>query len=266
MPTPHRLGRGLLLDLTLLTLATGQTSHAQNLTGSVTAYEHPAYAGVASHFAISNAQANGAFVFEGDVVIFCSDLPARSLDEDISSYPFALTNANSAISIGSIDDFDIWDRYTTPQDEGLAKAQAHWFIDNYYEDYFINPPASEESARQYAFQNVLWEIMADGGTAAGLDFTTGNTNRSRFSPSGSRSAPELWSHMTTLVNAINASGVDSSYEEQFQIYGALDSRDGYQDYFLLAATTEAMAVPEPSTSMLVLAAGTLLAGRRQRHF
>ena len=59
----------------------------------------------------------------------------------------------------------------------MALSMALWLVDNYYDSYFQHPGA-EASEKQYAFQNVLWEIFGDGGTPEGLDFGTGNINRS----------------------------------------------------------------------------------------
>lgn len=260
--SPRR--RGLFLALFAMAALAANQADSQTLTGIVEEFEHTEYAGISSHFSVTDARVDGVSLYDGNVVIFCSDLAARSIDEDGISYPYVFTQENSPLSIGSMDDFHVWSRYSTPQNEAIAQAQAHWLVDNFYESYFVSTPSGETSARQYAFQNVIWEIMGDGGTAAGLDFTTGNINRSKFAPGGSADAPELWAHMNTLVDAINASGVTGDYVSRYQIFAALDSRDGYQDYFALASTPEAMLVPEPSTGALVLLASGLMVSRRRR--
>ena len=40
--------------------------------------------------------------FGGEVVIFCSDVDARSPDEDALAYPYTLTNANSDFALGTM--------------------------------------------------------------------------------------------------------------------------------------------------------------------
>ncbi|MEP4078127.1 PEP-CTERM sorting domain-containing protein [Haloferula sp.] len=265
MYSPFLNHRGLILGLFALSFLAAETVQSQTLTGEVNAYDHTDYAGTASHFSLGNARVEGEFLFEGDVVIFCSDIAARSIDRDIDTYPYTLTEDNSPITMGLIEDFDVWSRYSNTQDEAVAQAQAHWLVNNFYESYFVNTPAGETHARQYAFQNALWEIMGDGGTDEGLNFTNGNINRSKFSTGGSSEAPELWAHMNILIDAVNAANVESGYKSQFQIFAALDSRDGYQDYFALASTVEPMLVPEPSSSGLILFSLGLMIARRRRN-
>lgn len=244
-------------------LAFGLPSLAQTLTGDLTAFDHPEYAGVASHFRISNAEAGGEGIYDGELIMFCSDLAARSLDEDISSYPYQLTSANSSLSLGSLDQFDVWDRYSTSQDEALATAQLHWLVDNFYISHFLAAPSGEESLRQYAFQNVIWEIFGDGATSNGLDLTNGNIRRSKFGPSGSSSSPELWSEMNNLISAVENSGVTAAYEGRYEVFGVLDSRGGYQDYFAISAQPDTFAVPEPATGLMLIGCCALLLRRRR---
>ncbi len=245
----------------LLAILLGTLASAQDLTGLVEAYEYPQYAGVSSHFSASELQFMGEQVFNGEAFLFCSDLAARSIDEDITSYPYALSPSNSTLTMGSLEVMDVWDRYLTPQDEGVARAEVRWLVDNYFESWFLNP-SSDADARRYAFQNAIWEIFGDGGTSAGLDFETGNIDRSKFGPGGSSSSPLLWGYMNQLIQAVEGSGVDDSYVPVYQFSAALDSRAGYQDYLILAASP-ALMVPEPSAAVFCLL-GSVVALRRRR--
>ena len=233
---------------------TASAVHAQNITGNLNAYNHPSYAGIAAHFRIDNLQVDSSQFFGGTGNIFCSDLAATSLDEDSQVYPRSVT-----LGYGEIEDMDIWDRYSTPQNESLAAAQVRWLFDNRYDSYFLNPGANA-SAKQYAFQNVIWEIMGDGGTAAGLDFSTGNINRSKFSDTLTYGTA-LWSIMNQLLSDVENSGVDGSYTAKTKIYAAFDSRAGYQDYIFVA--NEVALVPEPSSALLGLVGLSLLFKRRR---
>jgi len=237
-------------------LLTGQV-----ITGELTPIEHPAYTQVASHFGIADFAAEGISMFGGEVVIFCSDYAARSLDEDGFAFPYALTPANSMLSVGTPNDLDIWGRYPTPQNEAQALGMAMWLIDHYYYDYFV-APTSDVSARQYAFQNTLWEIFGDGGTAAGLDYSTGDIIRSRFAPGGATEELTVWAYMTTLLNAVKDANVDGSYVPATQVQIALDSRPGYQDYLLLDASP--VHAPEPGILMLGMVSALIGIARRRR--
>ena len=228
---------------------------AQSITGTLNAYTHSNYAGIAAHFRIDNLQVGGAQFFGGVGNIFCSDLDGKSLDEDSKVYPRSVT-----LTFGGIEDLDIWDRYSTPQNESLATAQVSWLIDNRYDSYFLNAGVNADE-KQYALQNVIWEIMGDGGTAAGLDFSTGNIDRSKFSNSNSYGTT-LWTVMNDLLDDVKNSGVDGSYVATSEIYTALDSRSGYQDYFFVA--NEVTVVPEPSTALLGFVGGLALVLRRRR--
>lgn len=236
------------------------SSRAAVVTGDLRAIDHPQYAGIASQFSIENARADGTQIYDGEIFIFCADLAARSLDEDLSNYPHSLTTGNSNLSIGTLEEFDVWDRYSTQQDESLAIAQIHWLVDNFYESHFTSPTPGSENLSQYALQNVIWEIFGDGGTPEGLSFDDGNIDRSRFQSS----SPALWSEMNFLLDAVANSGVTGSYVSTYTILGVLDDRDGYQDYLALAATPELMAVPEPGVTLLGASAALLLLRRRGR--
>lgn len=229
------------------------------LTGELQPVEHLEFAGIASQFLINDARVDGETLYDSQVFIFCSDVAAKSLDEDSLSYPHALTVGNSPLAIGALEDFDVWDRYGTTQDEALAIAQVHWLVDNYYESHFLSPVAGSESLMQYAFQNAIWEIFGDGGTATGLNFSDGNIDRSRFRFSD----PDLWNEMNSLIDAVSVSGVGTSYVSTYNVLGVLDERDGYQDYLALAASPELMAVPEPNTAILLGGLAILLIVRRR---
>jgi len=257
----HGGKRGVAAVLaTMLTIWAG-AAKGQVITGDLTPIEHPAYAGIASHFDIEDFAASGVSMFGGEVVIFCTDLAARSLDEDQLGFPYSLTQANSMLSVGSPDQLDVWGRYSTPQDEAQALGMAMWLIDNFYYDYFVDP-SSDASARQYAFQNTLWEIFGDGGTAAGLDFSTGNIIRSRFGPGGSTENPLLWGYMTNLLDAVANAPVGEGYTPSSEVQIALDSRTGYQDYLMVDASP--VPVPEPGVWMLGLMAAIFGVARRRR--
>ncbi|MCH7225330.1 hypothetical protein [Haloferula sp. A504] len=236
------------------------SSFAQTITGSIEAIEHPSYAGIASNFRISNARVDGETIYDGEILIFCADLDAISLDEDLSSYPHELSSTNSPLVLGAIENFDIWDRYSKTQDEAYAMAMLHWFVDHHYESAFLNG----DETSQYAFQNVVWEIFGDGGTANGLNFNTGNIDRSKFSPYGRKEAPELWAAMNAMLDTIENSGVDASYSPKYQLLGIEDVRPDHQDYLALAATLDPMAIPEPGVPSLLGVAGLFLACRRSR--
>lgn len=233
---------------------------AVQLTGELQAIDHPTFAGIASHFVINDARVGGETIYDSQVFIFCSDVAASSLDEDSLSYPHTLTEANSPLSIGALDDFDIWDRYSTTQDELLAIAQIHWLVDNYYESHFLNPTPGSEDMLQYALQNVIWEIFADGGTSLGLNFRNGNVTRSQFR----FTQRALWNEMNRILNAVETSGVTADYVSTYNILGVLDEREGYQDYLALAADPVLMEIPEPDIALLAGGFGVLLILRRRR--
>lgn len=242
----------------LAAFSAGAQLMAQGVTAMIDAIDHPSYAGVASQFVLTELMVDGETIYNGSGFLFCVDYEGISLDQDSNIYPRIVDN----LSVGAFEDMDVWNRFSNAQDQALAVATARWFIDNYYESYFLTS-ATNQDARQYAFQNVLWEILGDGGTAAGLSFTTGNINRSKFGPGGSIDSPVLWGIMTSLLDDVNASGVTSAYQPQFEVLVALDPRPDHQDYFILAANPSLMAIPEPS-SAAVAALGSLLVFFRRR--
>lgn len=232
---------------------------AQSITGTLTAYDHSDYAGIASHFRIENAQYLGEAVPAGSVNIFGADFEAYSLDEDPGVYPRPVD-----LTVATVDNLDTWERFSVSQNEAYTKAQLHWLIDNYYDSFFLNTPDNTD-ARQYAFQNVIWEIMYDGGTPAGLNFSTGLLDRDKFSNTAVY-GPELWFYMTGLLSAVDNSGVTAAYAGSTTVYSALDSRPGYQDYILLTtdlSEQELTSMPEPRILLLALL-GAPLALRRRR--
>lgn len=261
---PRRRGTlPCLVKIACLFFAVVGGAQAQTITGSLTPYSHPQYAAIDSHFLVTGAQIDGQTAYNGSMVIICTDIAAISIDEDPVTYPVTLDGSYPPLTAGVADQLDVWDRYA-PRDEALATAQAMWLIDSYYVDYFTSPPGAETSARQYAFQNALWEIFGDGGTGSPLDYSSGNINRSKFAPSGGSSAPELWTHMNILIDAVNNSGVTADYDPTLEWYTALDARSGYQDYLALSLDASLMHAPEPTSGMLAVLSGALLLGRRRR--
>lgn len=232
---------------------------SQTITASMTAINHNSYAGVAAQFHLTNLKAGGQEILGGEGYLFCADLVGRSLDEDSQTYPRITSN----LTLGTMEQMKIWGRFSNTQNEPLARAMAHWVIDTYYESHFINP-ANNASARQYAFQNVLWEIFGDGGTTNGLNYGNGNINRSKFGPYGSDSSPTLWSYMTNMLDATKASGVNAGYVPKYKVLVAIDSRSTHQDYLLLAANPSLMIVPEPSSTALIAIGLSLALTRRKR--
>jgi len=243
----HPLRRGTLtclprlLPLLPLLLALQAGADAQTITGSLSSFSHPQYALTDAHFLITGAQIDGQSVYNGSMVIICTDLAATSIDEDGLTYPISLTGSYPPISQGVTAQLDVWDRYT-PRDEALASAQAMWLIDTYYVDYFTDAPVAEEDERQL----------------------TGNINRSKFGPSGGSSAPELWDHMNILIDGVNNSGITASYQPTHEWFTALDARTGYQDYIALSLDASLMHTPEPTSGSLALLSGALLLARRRR--
>lgn len=244
-----------LLGPLLLTLL-ASPAQAQSLQGDLSPYDHPAYAGIASHFLLGNATVDGQTIFNGTAVMLCSDYLSKSLDEDPDPYSSPIS-----IGFGTMEEMDVWDRFTASQDEGLVLAQVRWVADNYYEDYFLNPVGAI-NAKQYAFQNVIWEIFYDGGTAAGLDWSTGRLDRDKFANTATYGT-ELWSYMNELLDAVENSGVTSAYQGSIPIYATLDTRPGYQDYILITSDLAYPNIPEPGTALLSLL-GTALLFRRRR--
>ncbi len=247
-----------LLQLAQLSLVLSTGLSAQNITADLYSVPHSTYAGIASQFRLENLQVDGQSVYSGRAYLFCADLPGRSLDEDSKTYPRVI----NTLSVGTMDQMEVWNRFSNAQNQSLAKAQAHWLVDNYYSSYFLNPQ-NNSNARQYAFGNMLWEIFGDGGTADGINFSNGNIDRSKFAPGGSSDSPTLWGYMRTLANAVNNSGVDQNYVPTFEIKVALDSRADHQDYLMLAANPNLMTVPEPTVAGLAFI-GSLLMVRRRR--
>lgn len=250
--------RIIIAILSLAFAAISIKSEAQTVTASMTAVTHNSYAGVASQFHLTNLKADGQEILGGEAYLFCADLVGQSLDEDSQTYP----RITSDLTLGTMEQMEVWSRFSNTQNEPFARATAHWFVDTYYESHFLNP-ASDTSARQYAFQNVLWEIFGDAGTSNDLSFYTGNINRMKFSPWGSDYNPTLWSYMTDLLGSVKNSGIDASYLPKYEVLVALDSRSTYQDYLLLAADPSLMTIPETSSSAL-LALGFSLALVRRR--
>ena len=221
---------------------------AQTLTATLTSIPHTTYAGIDSQFRLDDLLIDGEMLYAGSAYLFCADLPGRSLDEDPGSYPRPVTT----LTLGSMEDMEIWNRFSNPQDKYLALAMAYWLVDNYYDSYFLNT-ANNTNARQYAFGNVLWEIFGDGATSAGLNFATGNIDRSRFGPGGGSYSPNLWGYMNTLLTAVQNSGVTAAYQPTYNILVAHDSRAEYQDYLLLASDpVHMLVVPEPASALLCM--------------
>lgn len=259
-PTDLSTRRLNIAILSLIIAALSHPTHAQTITASMTAITHNSYAGVAAQFHLTNLKAGGNEILGGEGYLFCADLVGRSLDEDSQTYPRLTSN----LTLGTMEQMSIWDRFNNTQDEPLARAMAHWAIDTYYESHFLNP-VNNTSARQYAFQNVIWEIFGDGGTSAGLNFSTGNINRSKFGPYGSDSSPTLWSYMTSMLDGVKNSGVTTSYVPKYEVLVALDSRSTYQDYLLLAANTAPTTIPETSSTALIAVGLSMLVIRRKRN-
>jgi len=69
--------------------------------------------------------------------------------------------------------------------------------------------------------------------------------------------------MTTMLAAVQNSGVTTGYKNQYEVLVALDTRSGYQDCLMLAANPSLVVVPEPS-SVPLGRAGVLLTLRRRR--
>jgi len=254
-----KLSHGLIVITGFAVLALAQALHAQSVTGTIMAIDHNSYAGVASQFRIDSLKVGGETIYNGRGYLFCADIVGKSIDEDPGSYPRTAPN----LTLGTLDQMEIWNRFGNTQDEALARASAYWFIDNFYESEFINP-ADNASARQYAFQNVVWEIFGDAGTSNGLNFSNGNINRAKFSPSGISSNPALWGYMNTYLQAVQNSGVTSGYTSKYEVLVALDPRSSHQDYLLLAANPSLMVVPEPSSAGIAMLGGLLLLARRRR--
>jgi hypothetical protein len=259
IPHPMKTMRIRIVMSSMVIATILSKANAQTVTASMTAINHNSYAGIAAQFHLTNLEAGGQQILGGEGYLFCADLVGQSLDEDSGSYPRVTSN----LVLGTMDQMKIWGRFSNAQNEPLARAMAHWTIDTYYETHFLNP-VNNASSRQYAFQNVLWEIFGDGGTSAGLNFSSGNINRSRFGPLGSDSSPTLWSYMTGMLDAVKASGVDASYVTKYEVLVALDSRSTYQDYLLLSADPNFMLIPEPSSSALIALGLSLSLARRKR--
>jgi hypothetical protein len=225
---------------------------AQTLSGYLNEYAHTAYAGSSSQFRMDDAKLNGVSYLGGTVNLFCADLPGTSIDQDISTYP----HYHASFTVGSLNQMTIWSRFSNTQNEALAIAMMRWLVDNYYVSNFLTP-ANNEHARRYAFQNVIWEVLGDGGTSAGLSFTTGNINRSKFAPGGSAYDATLWTYMSQMLTAVSSAGVTTAYQPVLQVEAALDARSSYQDYLIVP-------IPEPSAALLAGLAGLLAMGRRRR--
>jgi hypothetical protein len=256
METPRFIFTMLSLALAVISLP----AHSQTITANMTAITHNSYAGVAAQFHLTDLKAGGQQILGGDGYLFCADLVGRSLDEDSQTYPRITSN----LSLGTMEQMTIWNRFGNTQDEPLARAMAHWAIDTYYESHFINT-ANNTSARQYAFQNVIWEIFGDGATSSGLNFNTGNVNRSKFGPTGSNSSPTLWTYMNNMLDGVKNSGVDANYVPKLEVLVALDSRSTYQDYLLIAANPSLATIPEPSSTTLIALGISLALARRKRN-
>ncbi len=244
--------------LALIGIKAITTLNAQNISASISKIDHTSYAGVASQFVLTDLRVDGKTFYNGSGYLFCADYEGKSLDQDGGSYP----RIESSLTLGKMEDMEVWNRFNNTQDEAAARSMANWFIDNYYESSFLQP-VNEANARQYAFQNVLWEIFGDGGTAEGLNFIAGNINRSKFSSTGDNSSPRLWGHMNSMLNAVKASGAERGYVSKHEIFVALDPRESHQDYLMLAGNPELMAVPEPSALLTGLMGGVLLLRRRR---
>ncbi len=245
----------------LMFVAASSFPHAnsQTITASMTRITHNSYAGIASQFHLTNLKAGGNQILGGEGYLICTDLAGLSLDEDSGTYPRITAN----LTLGTMQDMTVWSRYSNTQNESLASATAHWVIDTYYESHFVNP-VDNASARQYAFQNLLWEVFGDAGTSSGLNYGNGNINRSKFGPGGSDSSPTLWSYMSNMLDATKASGVNSNYIPKLEVLVALDSRSTHQDYLLIAAKPS-LTIPEPSSSMLIAIGLTFAFTRRKRN-
>lgn len=244
--------------LAILCSAISSTLFAQNISATINKIDHSSYAGIASQFALTDLKVDGKTVYNGSGYLFCADYEGISLDEDGGNYPRIETN----LLVGTMAEMEVWDRFTNSQDESLARANAHWFIDNYYESSFLQP-VNNASARQYAFQNVLWEIFGDAGTTDGLNFSNGNIDRSKFSPGGSNSNSTLWGYMNSMLDAVRNSNIDTNYQNELEVLVALDSRSSHQDYLMLAANPSLMTVPEPSSLLLGILGSALLLRRKR---
>lgn len=232
---------------------------AQTLSGYLNEYAHTSYAGTSSQFRMDQAKLDGVTYMGGTVNLFCGDLPGTSIDQDISSYP----HYHTSFTIGTLNQLAIWGRFSNTQNEALAIAMMRWTVDNFYLTHFLKP-SNDEHARRYAFQNVIWEVLGDGGTSAGLSFTTGNINRSKFAPGGSSYNATLWTYMSQMLTAVSSAGVTTAYQPIFRVEAALDARSSYQDYLIIPHEETFLPIPEPSVALLFGAAGLLALGRRRR--
>ena len=232
---------------------------AQTLSGYLNEYAHTAYAGTSSQFRMEQARLDGQTYMGGTVNLFCGDLPGTSIDQDITSYP----HYHAAFTVGTLNQLAIWSRFSNTQNEALAIAMMRWTVDNFYLSHFLKP-VNDEHARRYAFQNVIWEVLGDGATSAGLSFSTGNINRSKFAPGGSSYNATLWTYMSQMLTAVSSAGVTTAYRPIFQVEAALDARSSYQDYLIIPHEETFLPIPEPSVALLFGAAGMFVLGRRRR--
>lgn len=256
MPLP----KSLVLIATIIAPIFSPMANAQGISGILNAVNHNDYAGVASQFSLESLTVGGETIYNGSGFLFCTDYEGTSLDQDSSEYP----RIENSLTIGTMDDLEVWNRYDNIESRAIAIASARWFVDNYYETSFLSPE-NNASARQYAFQNVLWEIYADAGSGTGdLDFLSGNFERQKFSPDGRRDSPLLWGYMNDMLDDLRDANVTSDYIPQYEVLVALDERETHQDYLLLAANPELAAVPEPSSSMLILLGSMVILTFRRR--
>ena len=73
------------------------------LATSLTAIEHPSYAGVASHFSLANTTVDGETLWDGNAYMFCADLVGNSIDQDLSGYPAYV----DTLSVGLMSEMEV---------------------------------------------------------------------------------------------------------------------------------------------------------------
>lgn len=239
-------------QILLATLATTSclfglnAAFAATLTGTVERISTDAFAFSSDDLTYTD----GTAFSSTDVTLFCIE-PTNSAPLNNTVYRFNEDTTGATLSGGS-----------------SSIAAINWFIDSYYESYFVNGTSSTQSAFQYG----LWELSADynpsGRFGNGVNAYNGQSRPAR---SGSMSVEYANSWQTIYRDFSDSLGtLSSDYRSNTYTITFLDTlrngRDERQNLVAISELpTEVPAVPLPAAGWLLIGGiGALAAAKRRR--
>lgn len=235
-----RHGLVAALATTTVFFCLNAASAATIVTGSVERTSDYAFAFTSDDLTYTDGSAFG----DSDLTLFCIE-PTKSAPSDNVVYRFAEDTTGSILSGGA-----------------KSVAAINWYVDNYYETYFVNG----SSGAQWAFQYGLWELAADyTGANRSISATRGysdpaydNTRLQDFRTSWQTIYSDFGSSLGTL---------SSDYRSDLFEIAFLDNLAGNRQNLVAISELDPTlpAVPLPAAGWLLIGGiGALAAAKRRR--